>query len=123
MSRKIDALVAKHIFKFTSITGAGIDNSGGPLQGFPPESNDIFIIKVRIKKYSTDIAAAWEVLDFLSDNDVSWELDKVFDGNVFCIIRFAHDTGESQFEADSKTAPMSICLAALKAMGVEVGDE
>lgn len=62
------------------------------------------------KPYSTDIAAAWEVLEKLSKNEVFTITNMNYAGDVFCSI------GDG--EAQAPTAPHAICLAALAAVGV-----
>lgn len=111
MSRKIDALVAIHIFNNPwewdedLNTATSATDSGATM--YPP--------------YSTDIAAAWEVVEKLRDSreDItiytsgrSWWINV---GDIFNNVR---DMGD--FEVVEESAPMAICLAALKAKGVEV---
>ncbi len=73
-------------------------------------------------KYSTDIAAAWEVVEKLAED--------THGGFALNQLRFPHRQGirgyltsfygETHVEATADTAPHAICLAALKAVGVEV---
>lgn len=69
--------------------------------------------------YSTDISAAWEVVEkFQSD---SCAVNVASGGDVLCrIMKWPDNTqttyeSEKYFEAVSKTAPHAICLAALDA--------
>ncbi len=62
--------------------------------------------------YSTDIAAAWQVVDKL--HALSFYLEV---GSAGWMARFANI---SATEASAATAPLAICLAALKAVGVTV---
>lgn len=77
--------------------------------------------KLIAKRYSTDIAAAWEVvekLDKLGFKDVNIWKD---DFGYICQIQKITSVYKKFFDsALAKTAPHSICLAALKAVGVEV---
>jgi len=61
------------------------------------------------RRYSTDIAAAWEVVEEL---DLSMY-------PLACTVgwRFEFDRNEG---AEAETAPLAICLAALKAKGINV---
>ena len=107
--RELDKLVAKEIF--------GIDIAGQNINSFAQQG------LVGIKPYSTDIAAAWEVLEFLKDvgfvikrqkndfsKDFSWQvtIGELFDFEV-----------ERQAEG-MWDIPRAICLAALEFKGVEL---
>lgn len=81
--------------------------------------------EVRTPDYSTDIAAAWQVVERMerrfSTVQVIWE-GPIYGARV--LIR-DEDGGAYSTEADkrAKTAPEAICLAALKAVGVKVPTE
>ena len=66
--------------------------------------------------YSTDISAAWEVV---AKNFSDIELES-FDNLSSWECWVCGKEGYTKAYAD--TAPMAICLAALKAVGVEIGD-
>lgn len=72
------------------------------------------------KRYSTDIAAAWEVVEKLQlfNHPISLSKEK----NGWSVNRLdEHSPGYDEGLSDGcKTAPHAICLAALKAVGVEV---
>lgn len=72
--------------------------------------------RVTARPYSTDIAAAWEVLMKL---DVSFSVD--YDqGEMFpwiVSIERIVPMDEEHRAAEAETAPLAICLAALKAVG------
>lgn len=114
MSRKIDALVAEHVM--------GLEVS-------PDEDQD-----PRVAHYSTNIVAAWGVIDvafpytpgrrdyddrwFRMDRDergwtAGWCGCEPFEGDYFLY----------HTQVTANTAPMAICLAALKAKEIEVPDE
>jgi hypothetical protein len=75
------------------------------------------------KPYSTNIAAAWEVVEKL-DRRFWPEIRRIDDGSWCCEIVGRGDTpaqvspGPLALEY-APTAPLAICLAALKAVGVE----
>lgn len=103
-NRELDVLVAKHVMKLdveAAVAGQILDDDCG--------------CKIEIPHYSTDIAAAWDVVeklkikgfDFVLHWKTAWE----------CIFWFGRD---KWFESNCETAPRAICLAALKAVGVEV---
>ena len=64
--------------------------------------------------YSTDIAAAWEVVEKLSAV-WSFELETYRDNSIRCFFR-QHDHQELCVMQFSNSAPHAICLAALKAI-------
>lgn len=108
MSREIDALISDHIF--------GIKCSWVTIEGVT------FLQANRntVPFYSTDIAAAWQVMGKMQEfaPDVC---ALILDGGSYVI-------GEgSAFEfdvyAEADTAPMAICLAALKATGIKPADK
>lgn len=62
--------------------------------------------------FSTDIAAAWNVVERLKDR--------------YFLLQYYGDGWDCQIGGTSRTGntvPLAICLAALKAVGVEVEDE
>jgi hypothetical protein len=111
MPREIDVLVAEHVMGWT-----------------PRGSHPIFRTLVfaagasdtLLPNFSTDIAAAWTVVDALSKRFRRVEV-YVLDEGAVCLI----EDGASEIEegyiadADSETTPMAICLAALQAVGVD----
>lgn len=69
--------------------------------------------------YSTDIAAAWEVLSKFSNYIIQHDLDK-FKLSIYNDDHVSWSTVPRWAEAAADTAPMAITLASLKAVGVEV---
>ena len=79
-----------------------------------------------VPHYSTDIAAAWEVVQHLKDRDgsphylwLSYQGDSILTKTNSSHWLCAFSSPE-KFRAEADTAPMAICLAALKAVGVEI---
>lgn len=73
-----------------------------------------------VKDYSTDISAAWEVVEKVRPSfSEIWigRSDTEMSAHWKCSIQKM----DSNYEATADTAPHAICLAALKAVGVEVG--
>lgn len=101
--RELDALIAKHVFDMTlrNITETSCElwhgdkwHSCGPCA-----------------HYSTDIADAWEVVEKAD----LWSLyGSIGDGPYRACIQF----GDREGLMTADTAPLAICLAALKAKGV-----
>jgi hypothetical protein len=72
-----------------------------------------------LPNYSTDIAAAWEVVEFLrrkfwSTNIVCWDYSVKW--VVTCEYRTGHGEPKKTLYADADTAPLAICRAALLAV-------
>lgn len=99
MSRKIDALIAEHVFGLSLLD----EGDGLKIGDFRiGESNEI-------PNYSTSIAEAWEI----TEEYKRWALFYWNDDQIKCVL------GRGT-EATASTAPMAICLAALKHLGVKV---
>lgn len=95
-NREIDVLIAKHVFglippDFLCGKGRGVWEQGLP-------------------NYSTSIADAWSVVEKMP----AIMLTKYTTGKYNCGV-----SGDKFYEAEADTASMAICLAALKAWGVE----
>ena len=100
MSREIDSLVAEHVM------GLRVN-----LDCETPEVDDNHGCVYDMPEYSTDIAAAWEVVERLN-----------IEGLHACI-RVLHRPS-CRFKSDTvwaDTTPKAICLAALKAKGIDIG--
>jgi hypothetical protein len=87
MSKEIDDLVAEHIME------------GRP--GF----------------YSTDIAAAWEVVEVIDKEGLYIELDQ-HEGK--CGVLIQDIVGNDPGEGNAETMPMAICLAILRYKKVKI---
>ena len=97
MTRAIDALIAEHVFEII----------------MPPNSE-------YIRNYSTSIADAWLVVEkmgCIATSENTWDL--------FNIIKTPEgfDASFGHFSVEVEDAPLAICLAALKSLGLEVPDE
>lgn len=107
--RDIDALVADHVIKY---------------RGYK-HCDDCYQEAV-VPAYSSDIAAAWQVVEKVGphlkngtlsiDFQVEWDLDMWRAGWTW----YGYDGPEWVYDARSESAPLAICLAALKAVGCEV---
>lgn len=64
--------------------------------------------------YSTDIAAAWEVVEKFAGAKLEHEYLEIF--------RCELDCGGASVHATASTAPLAICLAALIAHGIDAED-
>lgn len=105
--RELDALVAEKVMGFEIANYTGERHKGVPVI----RVNDLSKAVLAAKPYSTDISAAFEVVEkmnhvVLTGGSGEWEAQMWSDNE--------------EFSARSNTAPHAICLAALKACGVEV---
>ena len=101
--RELDALVAEKVMGWTAIKGD---------LGSMPDGR----IYVEVPYYSTAIAAAWGVVE-----KCKYEVwIRCLHGS--CEVRVV-DCGHEITRVDADTAPLAICLAALKAVGYELPQE
>lgn len=113
--RRIDALVAEHVMGKKPLTYRW----GGGVQG--AESWE-----TSAEHYSTSIKAAWEVVEKMRESRMLIWIQISPGGNYRAEVhQFTHlqDVGFYEriaLEEVAATAPQAICLAALKAKGVEV---
>lgn len=114
--RELDALVAEKVMGWVK-RPSEVDYFG-PVWS-PPGSRDTYDGP---PEFSTDIAAAWEVLNhFVSQDEMTtWELGKCEPkGKLFyCKFEMWDREGKQWIYPIEKatTAPLAICLAALKAV-------
>lgn len=116
--RKLDALVATHVFGLKNV-----HEEGGELCYEPTDGCRIH----GVKHYSTEIAAAWHVIEYLDD----WKLqiDRYQDGDesIEEMGRWSVNLWKSEpngkrvyHVAHGMTFPQAVCLVALLAVGVSV---
>jgi len=68
-------------------------------------------------EYSSDIAAAWEVVEMFCADDIRLSLYYPVDGDI-CQLHFEGDSGRLHY-AEAKAVPLAICRAALKALSAQ----
>ena len=115
--RAIDALVAEHVMGYE--TDSYKDNFKSNVGWFSIDD----------WRPSTDIAAAWEVVEKLSSENCFHSLcvyylsseDNGLDKVYLMDFDYCHSDADAH-EAEADTAPMAICLAALKAKGITSWD-
>jgi hypothetical protein len=119
--RELDALVAEKVFGIdVNAETDEVDWDDGP--NFP----NFYKQKVRIAPYSTDIAAAWEVVERLMqmENKIDVEQSE-YSGSITgkkqrewkCRLNWGGWIGKQQIISWGESAPHSICLSALKLVG------
>jgi hypothetical protein len=107
--REIDRLVAEKVMGFEIYSVAkGLYENKGKVISFEPSIN---------------IADAWQVVEKLRERRIfslydAWDED---DNKIFCANFQYNDTYHVvDYKGYAETAPLAICLAALKVVGVEV---
>jgi hypothetical protein len=100
--RDLDALIAKKVMGWEFLEGS--------VQSFA------------LSPYSTDIGNAWLVVEKLRADAgyyVTITAPSTGNGGKDWAVRFGNE--DVMFVGEANNAPMAICLAALKAVGAEVG--
>lgn len=107
---ELNALVAE---KVMGLKNVGMRNhvQGEDLFGEDQDGDTVWV-----PAYSTDIAAAWLVVDKMRQNGRVYLQGRLNSWTFRC-----SPDGIELFEADAPTAPLAICRAALAAVGVEAG--
>ena len=105
MAQPIDHLIAKHVMGLTVPDFPGQD----PKSLWDDRS--IWLMMHGQYPYSTDISAAWTVVEKMIEKGCDFELYKGDPGGFDC-----HFTGTGLVHG--KTAPQAICIAALKALEI-----
>jgi hypothetical protein len=127
--RKIDALIAQHVFdmpkpadKDEALKALEMAKSADPSMNFAARLEDAMRrIYPSYPAFSEDISAAWDVVEKLKEGEAaSANIDIQTD--VVVVIGWYGSRADEFFrgEARADTAPLAICLAALKAKGVEI---
>ena len=117
--RELDALVAKKVMGWDGFSGI-IETS--PEVGFSTEEIDELVktgkLRFRPPEYSTDIAAAWQVVEKMQreNHDFAIHITSCRDEDNQWQPHFNISVTRTLLTG-SKTAPHAICLAALKAVG------
>ena len=125
-SRELDALVAEKVMgsewwihiesdaRFIAPGGEWVSHlHPKKASGKEPVDWDVINRACDLPRYSTDISAAWQVVEKLAS---PFQLEKDPDGEISCRIRLKTEWGPL---AHADNPALAICLAALKALGVE----
>lgn len=117
-SSELDALIAEHVMGLILEKDLTI----------PPKPTGMYLISrtpvsiAEIPCYSTDIAAAWKVVEKITTENTGFMYDCLWrDPNTkkWQFGSFGRD-GEFFGEESSLSAPLAICMAALKAKGIDI---
>jgi hypothetical protein len=114
--RELDALIAEKVMGFRCVVDKGNGNVSWIAYGVYGETHTPPMAwkkwNYKVPPYSTDIAAAWEVVEKMSEQWPQYQLAKIEDG---WSVMWGFD-GYGWPEATGKTAPEAICKAALLAV-------
>ena len=120
-NREIDALIAKKVMGYepSEFTHWPCGKARSPNQLYWRKDGKLFMFD-NLPHYSTDIAAAWQVVEKIKGKYRGVEIGYRL-GGWFCQIEDGTSDIDERYiaQAEADTAPLSICLAALKAVGVE----
>ena len=89
---------------------------GGHIMGYDMTRPEYFKYPIGMPHYSTDIGAAWQVIENLVERGMVVEMRAW----AFGWSRAVVFSGIERHDVEDITAPLAICLAALAAVGAEV---
>lgn len=109
--RELDALIAEEVMGYNVMRTEW-------------DAHEIYTEQARsavpCPNYSASIEAAWQVVQKLSKEGWHFRIEIDADGELFSVSLFRNER-DGQSEIWAGNAPEAICLAALKALGVENG--
>ena len=128
--RELDALVAERVFGKVLLTQDGMAAEAERVWQRQPQCTYFFRFvclgdsddeypkfEHREPRYSTDMAAAWEVVEKLKFDRGTFWFRLEYDNNEIWDATFQEVSGRKEcFVGTAATAPHAICLAALKAV-------
>lgn len=132
-SRELDALVAEKVMGYTLRFAAKAWTDADWMGSDTPTETNVMAIYApfeqfprsgafdkSIPHYSTDIAAAWEVVEKLYERGLCVGVSTLHEWKTKCecSVYYADMAQRMVANADADTAPHAICLAALKALEV-----
>ena len=116
--RELDALIAEKVTGVVPCDEWSRFNSYSESRDEPHEDHDCRSTSFWPPHYSTNIAAAWEVVEKLRVEGLRLRLVEYTDGFYAVFGAMAIDTAPWQ-ASQVETAQLAICLAALKAVEVD----
>ena len=122
--RELDALVAEHVMGIKVIRSPKFKD---PCIAEKRHLRNLPWVMCSVEPYSTDIAAAWEVVEKFEYRTIVFRHDVKLWGVELSLEwadpRDEHYPHNDPFYGDGLTAPHAICLAALKAVGYEFKED
>lgn len=120
--RELDALMAEYVM------GWNWGDTGKGLEGLmPPDKHSTFILTLTFDSsglwggmphYSTNIADAWKVVEKM-ENTHRFSLHRTVKENGWQVIFWDIET-DAHRSLVAETAPLAICLAALRCKGIDI---
>lgn len=120
-NREIDTLIAEKVFNWELMTDTSMVKAGFLTYKRMSRALVMDWQETLIPEFSTDISAAWQVVEKLKELGYSFDAgswEHVGDGNDWCV-EFEHQSELIEHRGLAPAFPMAICLAALKAVGVD----
>lgn len=119
--RERDAMVHQHVFGFDMV---GFVTPKGYARNSWVKEEENRTTWIDVPEYSTDISAAWEIVERLDAQRIRLSMSRFYNGIITGVptcwgVDFSGDDAE-WCGTEAQTAPEAICIAALKAVGVEV---
>lgn len=118
--RELDALVAEKVFGLVVYKDEKghhwFDKPGITRHVSPPKP---VVHKVAVERYSTEISAAWLVVEEMRKRGYRFKLIETDPGDQYGVSWWIPREAFGVVEY-AQTAPEAICIAALKALGVEI---
>jgi hypothetical protein len=112
--RSLDCLIAERVIGWRHTCGA--ECPAPKCWGWVDPDGVDMLRGDDVPAYSTDIAAAWEVISEMQRRGWSFILDDMCSGKTYQC-HFERERTEVYNVTDIETVPLAICLAALKAVG------
>lgn len=131
--RDLDVLVAEKVMGYRTEVRRAVWWGYGDWHSsdYPDQTNSRCIpvdnVKGWLPEYSTDIEAAWAVIEKLGEGDfLLWQAGALVSlggpSELTAWCQFSKGLGSTSYRGEGRTAPHAICLAALKAVAPPSGD-
>lgn len=123
--RKIDAIIAEKVMGWTELEENKVHHTGhmqltGVKPGEIPSMYTGYVPKYEVPFFSIDINAAWNII--IKMNPAFWNCGSPEPKSKIIRVTFDIWNGDAydRYLGEAETAPLAICLAAMKAVKVEV---
>ena len=116
--RELDALVAEKVMGMVDNRPSGRSGEMWGIMDWYAPGEPVWVGDFPL--YSTDISAAWEVVEKMREKGFYLDTNNRQPEGYWC--EFADEGYEVGGQAFGESEPHAICLASLRALGVEVGE-
>lgn len=119
---KLDALVAEKVMGMVPCDGwerTNLGSAGGPAMMKNCQQHSNCYPKDQPMAFSTLIAAAWQVVEYLAEKEWEVTVKRLISSDLMYEAMVDKRTGnpEDRFITNAGSAPLAICVAALRASG------